>query len=191
MACLVKHWRCISGKHPLILNIANILQIRTLLPVTDEAYQSSTYESSMFLSEAARWEKHHLLSNFAAQVVGIDLCHSRIQGLNRLEMQSSPEDWMGDSYAQCIQIENLLAGIYPIPKQLTIPPAKLTPRNVMLNMAQAATIIMTHKLARFHLQSSPLSEPMLKVGVEKCQESASTILRLMKMTVHWNIHMVH
>jgi len=144
----------------------------------------------MFLSEAANWEKHHLLSNFAAQVVGVDLCHERVQSLNRLEMTSSPEDWKGDSWSMYMQIETLLKGVHPIPQQLTIPPAKLTPSNVILNMAQAATIIMTHRIARFHLQLSPLSQDMMEIGDDMCKESAVVVLRLMKMTSHWDIHMV-
>lgn len=182
--------RDVSRPQYSLLLIANRLQIRTLLPVSDEAYQSSVYESSMFLSEAAKWEKHQSLSNFAAQIVGADLCHERVQGLNRLEMNSNPEDWMGDSWSMFMQIENLLKGLYPIPQQLTIPPAKLTPSNVILNMAQAATIIMTHRIARFHLQLSPMSQDMLKIGDEMCVESAAMVLRLMKMTSHWDINMV-
>lgn len=89
-----------------------------------------------------------------------------------------------------MQMESLLSGIFPIPQQLTIPPAKLTPDNVMLNMGQSSTIIMTHRIAHFQAQANPLSAEFTRKGHEKCQDAAATIVRLMKMTSHWNVHMV-
>jgi hypothetical protein len=161
-----------------------------LLPATDEAFESATFEPSTFLSEAGNWEKHSGLSSFAAQIVGVDLCCSRIQDLTRLEINSDPDDWTGNTWAQAVKIESLLSGIFPVPQQHAIPPGKLSPSNVFLNMGQSATIIMAHRIAAFQSKHSPLSHDFVLKGASKTMEAANTIVRLMKMTSHWNVHMV-
>ena len=144
----------------------------------------------MFLSDAAHYNNHHLLSTFAAQVAGVDMCCARIQDLTRLEISSAPDDWTGNTWAKSMKIESLLKGILPIPQHLAIPPGKLNPGNVFLNMGQSATIIMAHRIAKFQAAQAPLSSETILQGTQRCQEAAATIVRLMKMTSHWDIHMV-
>ena len=145
----------------------------------------------MFLSDVLNYNNHHLLSSFAAQVAGVDMCCSRIQDLTRLEISSAPDDWTGNTWAKSMKIESLLTGMFPVPQQLTIPPGKLTPANVFLNMGQSSTVIMAHRIAKFQAIQAPLSADTIMQGNQRCQEAAATIVRLMKMTSHWDIHMVN
>jgi hypothetical protein len=145
----------------------------------------------MFLSEAAASPSgHRLLSSFAAQIVGVDMCCTRIQDLTRLDASTAPSDWTGNMWAKCSKIESLLSAIFHVPQHLSIPPAKLDPSNVFLSMGQAATIITVHRVAKFQAGKCPLSAESLEQSRIRCLEAATTIVRMMKLTSHWDLHIV-
>ena len=108
----------------------------------------------------------------------------------RSEQWLTSTSWTGNVWARTHKIEALVNGLVEVPQQLVIPPGKLDPSNVFLNMGHAATIIAVHRVASFQAGKSPLTNEIMQRSQAQCYEAAATIFNMMKLTSHWEVHIV-
>src|SRR6266487_1580782 len=116
---------------------ANFVQIRSYLPVSDEAYEDSIEERSIFLPDAMVATENHKLSAFAAQVVIVSLSASSLQDLLRFDPDTNSTDSIGNIWFKASRLNNALATMFRVPQHLLIPNSKLDASSVFLNMGAA------------------------------------------------------
>ncbi|KAH9208250.1 fungal-specific transcription factor domain-containing protein [Leptodontidium sp. 2 PMI_412] len=164
--------------------------IRTFLPVSNEAYENSTELVTMFLSDSKNAQDAYSLSSFAATILSVECCYSRIQELQRLEPLMGPTALHSDIWTRVSQIESLLESTFHIPPHLSVPPGKLDPSTIFANMGSRAANIVVHQVAMIQA-GNVLSVECLQRSGAQCMEAANAIAQLMKLTSHWDLHMFH
>ncbi|KAE9367768.1 hypothetical protein N431DRAFT_494689 [Stipitochalara longipes BDJ] len=175
---------CISMGFPALIDERDI---RTLLPVSNASFENSKKERCLFLSDALTTQSSKDLSPFAAQIVIISLCGSKLAELQRYDPNATPIESAGSIWLQPQRLGSALTTEFRVPEHLCVPPAPLDPTTAFLNMSAFACTISVHRAARAQLGQDPVSEPILSQSRKQCLEAASKIVMIMKATSHWDI----
>jgi hypothetical protein len=174
---------------PLFLGwaLTSYIQIRTLLPVSNAAFENSTKERCLFLSDALTTQTSKDLSAFAAQIVIVSLCGSKLAELQRYDPTAAPLESAGSIWLQPQRLGGALTTEFRVPEHLSIPFAPLDPTTAFLNMSAFGCTISVHRAARAQLGQDSVSEVILTQSRKRCVEAASKIVMIMKVTSHWDI----
>jgi hypothetical protein len=167
--------------------LTNYIQIRTLLPVSHASFENSTKERSLFLSDALTTQSSKDLSPFAAQIVIISLCGSKLAELQRYDPNAAPIDSAETIWLKPQRLGGALTTEFRVPEHLSVPFAHLDPTTAYLNMSAFACTISVHRAARAQLGQDSVSEVALSQSRKRCVEAASKIVMIMKVTSHWDI----
>ena len=141
----------------------------------------------MFLSDALTTQRSKDLSPFAAQIVIISLCGSKLAELQRYDPSATPIESAGSIWLQPQRLGTALTTEFRVPEHLCVPLAPLDPTTAFLNMSAFACTIAVHRSARAQLGQDSVSEPLLSQSRKRCLEAASNIVMVMKVTSHWDI----
>jgi hypothetical protein len=163
------------------------MQIRTLLPVSNAAFETSTKERALFLSDALITQTNEDLSSFAAQVVLVSLGGSKLAELQRYDPTAGPLESAGSIWLKPQRLGVALTTEFRVPEHLAIPFVPLEPTTAFLNMSAHAFTISVHRTARAQLAQEFVSTDMLSQSRKLCIEAASKIVMIMKVTSHWDI----
>ncbi|KAH8783527.1 fungal-specific transcription factor domain-containing protein [Hyaloscypha sp. PMI_1271] len=175
---------CISMGFPALIDERDI---RTLLPVSNAAFENSTKERCLFLSDALTTQTSNDLSAFAAQIVIVSLCGSKLAELQRYDPTAAPLESAGSIWLQPQRLGGALTTEFRVPEHLSVPFTPLDPITAFLNMSAFGCTISVHRAARAQLGQDSVSEVILTQSRKLCVEAASKIVMIMKVTSHWNI----
>ena len=167
--------------------LISYIQIRTLLPVSNAAFETSTRERALFLSDALITQTNEDLSSFAAQVVLVSLGGSKLAELQRYDSTAGPLESAGSIWLKPQRLGVALTTEFRVPEHLAIPFVPLEPTTAFLNMSAHAFTISVHRTARAQLAQEFVSTDMLSQSRKLCIEAASKIVMIMKVTSHWDI----
>jgi hypothetical protein len=167
--------------------LISCIQIRTLLPVSNAAFETSTKERALFLSDALITQTNEDLSSFAAQVVLVSLGGSKLAELQRYDPTAGPLESAGSIWLKPQRLGVALTTEFRVPEHLAIPFVPLEPTTAFLNMSAHAFTISVHRTARAQLAQEFVSADMLSQSRKLCIEAASKIVMIMKVTSHWDI----
>ena len=141
----------------------------------------------MFLSDALTTQSSKDLSSFAAQIVIVSLCGSKLAELQRYDPTAAPLDSAGSIWFTPQRLGGALTTEFRVPEHLSVPRAPLDPSTAFLNMSAFACTISVHRAARAQLGQDSVSEAILSQSRKRCVEAASKIVMIMKVTSHWDI----
>lgn len=133
-----------------------------------------------------RWR----LPTFASQIVGVSICFSRVQELQRLELKESMDTPNGTTKPTSVKIGKILGDIFGSPPHPDTLPEPLDPSNVFLRMGHGAIMIILHRVAKAQASNVDFPSEVVNRSQVHCDEAAAAILRTMKLTSHWNVHIV-
>jgi len=158
-------------------------QIRVNLPASDKAYQSSTEQPSITLSQAVLGSGH-VLSPLSATAVVYSLCSSSLAHLQKLDATSvynlfAPSDWLLS--------ESLFKGLAPIfyvPSYLAATKDNLDANLLFLNVMVHSATIHVHRVAQkiARTSPSPLAVRFIQESSSQSLKSASFIFELAILT---------
>lgn len=157
------------------------------MPVSNAAFETSTKERALFLSDALITQTNKDLSSFAAQVVVVSLGGSKLAELQRYDPTAGPQESAGSIWLKPQRLGVALTTEFRVPEHLAIPFVPLEPTTAFLNMSAHAFTISVHRTARAQLVQDSVSADMLSQSRKLCVEAASKIVMIMKVTSHWDI----
>ena len=165
-----------------------LLQVRTCLPVTEEAYESSTAQKGPTLEEAMRPQQAAQLSPFAGVVLithffGLNLTH-----LHRPEHNQQEHDMNGPFWKRHRKMDNdLLKTALQLPSYLRLPSGIRNPNIVFLNFALHTSTICLHQAAIFKAEKNQLPNTVIEQSKTRCILAAAEIASVMRLTSHLDI----
>ncbi len=178
--------RCISLSFSTLL-LTTSVQIRTLLPASNTSFENSTKERCLFLSDALTTRSTKDLSPFAAQIVLVSLCGSKLAELQRYDPSEAPVQSAESIWLKPQRLGGALTTEFLVPEHLSIPFVLMDPTTAFLNMSAFAGTISVHRAARAQLDQDAISETMLFQSRKQCLDAASKIVMVMKVTSHWDV----
>ncbi|KAL2064068.1 hypothetical protein VTL71DRAFT_4562 [Oculimacula yallundae] len=188
MAFIMDRYSCISMGWPTLIDERDI---RTYLPVTNEAFLNSEVEPRVFLSQAKAAQGPEQISSFACHIVLSSLCGNKLSELERYDPQAPITQPLGDAWMKPQRLNDPLTTMFRVPQYLTSRPSQLSPSSVFLDIFAAATTICVHRVARSQVKEDPVSAEMISQSRKQCLEVAFNIFRLMEMTCHWDLRVFY
>ncbi|KAH8803067.1 fungal-specific transcription factor domain-containing protein [Xylogone sp. PMI_703] len=167
--------------------------IRVNLPASDKAFESSTEEPGITLSQATTCGGSHRLSMLSAQVVIHSIATQKMKELRQLDSTTidnlfNPSDWVKKS-----DLTKTLTAVYNVPHHLTLTKnnvdANLFFFNILVHCATIRVHRIAHKIAR--TRSSPLVTEFLQESMAQCLTAASAIYDLAKIASQAKIRQHH
>jgi len=188
MTFLMDRYSCISMGWPTLIDERDI---RTYLPVSNEAFANSVSEPRLFLSQAKSAQEPENISTFACQVVLSSLCGNKLSELQRFDPNVPATQPLGNAWLKPQRLNDPLTTIFCVPQYLTSRPSQLNPASVFLNIFAAATTICVHRAAQSQVREDPVSAEMIAQSRKQCLEVSMSIFRLMEMTCHWDLRVFY
>ncbi|CZT01207.1 uncharacterized protein RAG0_08943 [Rhynchosporium agropyri] len=183
MAFILDRYSCISMRWPTLIDERDI---RTYLPISNEAFMNLQAEPRVFLSQAIAAQEPEHISSFACQIVISSLCGNKLSELERFDLNTPAAQTPGNAWLKPQRLNDPLTTIFCVPQYLTSRPSQLTPSSVFLDVFAAATTICVNRAAQSQIREDPVSAEMIAQSRKKCLEVAFSIFRLMEMTCHWD-----
>ena len=163
-------------------------QIKSCLPVSEEAYESGTACKAPTLEEAMRPQDAALLSSFAGVVLvthffGLNLTH-----LHRPEPDQQEDDINGQFWKRHRTMDNdLLKVALQLPSSLRLPLGVRNPNIVFLNFALHSSTICLHQAAIFQAEKNQLPNAIIEQSRTRCILAAAEIASVMRLTSHVDV----
>lgn len=164
-------------------------QIKTYLPATEEAYDTSTQQNTTaLLNDAMTPQKIASLSSFAGVVYvthffGLNLTH-----LHRPEPNQREDDLNGIFWKRHQAMDNNLTQTsILLPSHLRLPIGARNPNIVFLNFAIHTSTICLHQAAIFKAEKHQLPNAVIEKSRDRCLGAASAIEDVMRQTCHFDI----
>lgn len=168
--------------------VLTYFQIMTCLPVSEEAYESSTAQKTPTLEEAMRPQQAAQLSAFAGVVLvthffGLNLTH-----LHRPEPNQQEQDMNGPFWKRHRSMDNdLLKTALHLPSSLRLPWGIRNPNIVFLNFALHTSTICLHQAAIFKAETNQLPNSVVEQSRTRCIMAAAEIASVMRLTSHLDV----
>ncbi|KAK0118715.1 hypothetical protein ONS95_007601 [Cadophora gregata] len=188
MTFLMDRYSCISMGWPTLIDERDI---RTYLPISNEAFANSVSEQRLFLSQAKSAQEPENISTFACQVVLSSLCGNKLSELQRFDPNVPATQPLRNAWLKPQRLNDPLTTIFCVPQYLTSRPTQLTPASVFLDIFAAATTICVHRAAQSQVREDPVSAEMIAQSRKQCLEVSFSIFRLMEMTCHWDLRVFY
>ena len=163
-------------------------QIMTCLPVSEEAYESSTAQKAPTLEEAMRPQQAAQLSSSGGMVLvthffGLNLTH-----LHRPEPNQQEHDLNGSFWKRHRTMDNdLLKTALQLPSYLRLPSGIRNANTVFLNFALHTSTICLHQAAIFKAEKNKLSNTVVEQSRTRCILAAAEIASVMRLTSHLDV----
>ena len=160
----------------------------TCLPVSEEAYESSTAQKAPTLEEAMRPQQAAQLSSFAGVALvtrffGLNLTH-----LHRPEPNQQEHDMNGPFWKRHRNMDNdLLKTALQLPANLRLPSGIRNPNIVFLNFALHTSTICLHQAAIFKAEKYQLPNTIIEQSRNRCILAAAEITSVMRLTSHLDV----
>lgn len=160
----------------------------TSLPVSEEAYESSTAQKGPTLEEAMRPQHTAQLSALAGVVLvthffGLNLIH-----LHRPEPNQQEHDMNGPFWTRHRTMDNdLLKTALQLPSSLRLPWGIRNPNIVFLNFALHTSTICLHQAAIFKAEKNQLPNSIIEQSRIRCILAAAEIASVMRLTSHLDV----
>lgn len=160
----------------------------TCLPVSEEAYESSTPQKAPTLEEAMGPQQASQLSSFAgvalvAHFFGLNRTH-----LHRPEPNQQEYDMNGPFWRRHRTIDNdLLRTALQLPSYLRLPLGIRNPNIVFLNFALHTSTICLHQAAISKAEKNDLPKAVIEQSRTRCVLAAAEIASVMRLTSHLDI----
>lgn len=158
------------------------------LPVSEEAYESSTAQKAPTLEEAMRPQQAAQLSAFAGVVLvthffGLNLTH-----LHRPEPNQQEQDMNGPFWKRHRSMDtDLLKTALHLPSSLRLPWGIRNPNIVFLNFALHTSTICLHQAAIFKAETNQLPNALIEQSRNRCIMAAAEIASVMRLTSHLDV----
>ena len=163
-------------------------QIKTCLPVSEEAYESGTACKAPTLEDAMRPQDAALLSSFAGVVLvthffGLNLTHLHRPEPDQLENDLNVPFWKRHRTMD----NDLLKTALQLPSSLRLPSGVRNPNIVFLNFALHSSTICLHQAAIFHAEKHQLPHAIIEQSRTRCILAAAEIASVMRLTSHLDV----
>ncbi|KAL5322453.1 hypothetical protein ACEPPN_010426 [Leptodophora sp. 'Broadleaf-Isolate-01'] len=188
MAFLMDRYSCISMGWPTLIDERDI---RTYLPVSNEAFANSEAEQRIFLPQAKSAQEPEHISTFACQIILSSLCGNKLSELQRFDPNVPATQPLGNAWLKPQRLNDPLTTIFCVPQYLTSRPSQLSPASVFLDIFAAATTICVHRSAQSQVREDPVSAEIISQSRKQCLEVAFNVFRLMEMTCHWDLRVFY
>ena len=160
----------------------------TLLPASEEAYETSTPQKAPTLNDAITPAQVAQLSPFAGVVFvthffGLNLTH-----LHRPEPNQKDNDLNGEFWKRHYSMDNSLTQTnILLPSHLRLPAGARNPNTVFLNFAIHTSTICLHQAAIFKAEKYQLPNSIVEKSRSRCLAAANAIEEVMRQTCHFDI----
>ena len=157
-------------------------QIHVNLPASDKAYQSSTEQPAITLSQTALGSAD-ILSPLSAAAVVYSLCSSTLKDLQNLDSASVHKLFATNDWMQRNSLCNSLTTVFCVPHYFAVTKVNLDANLLYLNVIIHCATLQVHrtvqKLAR--TSPSPLAARFIHESNTQCLKAASAIFELAKL----------
>lgn len=155
-------------------------QIRVNLPASNEAYQFSTEQPTLPLSQAIALGSGHILSPLAAIAVVFSLCSSSLRDLQQLDANSIHKLFATSDWLKRDTLCKSLATVFCVPSYLALTKDNLEANLLYLNVIVHCATIQVHRMAQklARTSPSPLAVRFIQESTGQCLKAASAIFEL-------------
>lgn len=185
MAYCIDRYASIGTGWPMTIDEKDIMNC---LPVSEEAYESSTAQKAPTLEEAMRPQQAAQLSPMAGVVLvshffGLNLTH-----LHRPEPNQQEHDMNGPFWKRHRTMDNdLLKTALQLPSHLRLPSGIRNPNVVFLNFALHTSTICLHQAAIFKAERNEIPNAIIEQSRTRCILAAAEIAGVMRLTSHLDV----
>lgn len=160
----------------------------TCLPVSEEAYESSTAQKAPMLEEAMKPQQAAQLSSFAGVVVVSYFFGRNLTHLHRPEPNQQEHDINGPFWKRHRTLDNdLLKTALQLPSSLRLPSGIRNPNIVFLNFALHTSTICLHQAAIFKAEKNHLPTNVIEQSRTRCILAAAEIAGVMRLASHLDV----
>ena len=160
----------------------------TFLPVSEEAYESSTVQTAPMLDEAMKPQQAAQLSAFGGMVLATHFFGLNILHIHRPEPNQQEHDVNGQFWKRHRAMDNdLLKTALQLPSSLRLPSGIRNPNVVFLNFALHTSTICHHQAAITKAEDYNLPRTVIEQSRTRCILAAAEIAGVMRLASHLDV----
>ena len=162
-----------------------ILQIMSNLPASEDAYQSSTPQTTQSLTACMTPQGAVSISSFAGVVFMAHFFGKNLHHLHRPGPDEREDDLQGEFWKRHRNLDNvLLHKSLSLPPHLRLPAAIRDPNAIFINMAIHTSTITLHQAAIFKAELHELPASVKEQSQTRCTLAATEITNILKLISH-------
>lgn len=155
------------------------------LPCSEQAYQSSTPESTQSLSASMTSQGSSSISSFAGVVFMAHFFGKNLHHLHRPGPDDREDDLQGEFWRRHRNLDNiLLHKSLSLPPHLRLPAAIRDCNAIFINMAIHTSTICLHQAAIFKAERKNLPSSLIEQSQTRCNLAAIEITNILKLISH-------
>ena len=160
-------------------------QIMTNLPASEEAYQTSTPQSTQSLIACMTPQGANSISSFAGVVFIAHFFGKNLHHLHRPGPDEREDDLQGEFWKRHRNLDNiLLQKSLSLPPHLRLPSAIRDCSAIFINMAIHTSTITLHQAAIFKAEKNDLPASLIEQSQTRCTLAATEITNILKLISH-------
>ena len=170
---------------------ANLTQIMTNLPASDEAFNKSLPQKTPRLDDIIAGEGVSTMAPFACVCVLASLMGRNLVHIHRTQPQDNDHDLNGEFWKRHRSIDNILLHIsLSLPEHLRIPNSIDDVNVIFANMSIHTSTICLHQAAIFKAEKNKMANQIITESKRRCLVAANQVSSIMKMVCHMNMVLV-
>lgn len=171
--------------------IADLTQIMTNLPASEESFLKSKPQRTLRLSDIIAGEGVSTLAPFACLVVLASLFGRNLVHIHRPQPQDNDFDLNGEFWKRHRSHDNILLHIaLSLPDHLRLPSGMDDVNVIFANMSIHTSTICLHQAAIFKAEKNKMPNQIITESKRRCLVAANQISSIMKMVSHVDLTIV-